>query len=62
MLKLADGNDLDGRHRGLANMKTRAHELGGTLEVRRARIGGVRVAVRIPVRSPAAPATTGELQ
>ncbi|MGN5235917.1 MadS family sensor histidine kinase [Rhodococcus sp. SJ-3] len=60
MLKLAAGNDLDGRHRGLANMKARAHELGGALEVRRARIGGVRVAVRIPVRRPADPATTGE--
>lgn len=49
MLRLAAGSDLDGRHRGLANMQARAHELGGRLEVRRARIGGVRVAVRIPV-------------
>ncbi|WP_068159463.1 MadS family sensor histidine kinase [Rhodococcus phenolicus] len=49
MLRLAAGSDLDGRHRGLANMQARAHEFGGRLEVRRARIGGVRVAVRIPV-------------
>jgi len=49
MLRLAAGSDFDGRHRGLANMQARAHELGGRLEVRRARIGGVRVAVRIPI-------------
>lgn len=53
MLRLAADNDWDGRHRGLANMQARAHELGGTLEVRRARLGGVRVAVRIPVPEPA---------
>lgn len=39
ILKLAASNDLDGRHRGLANMQSRARELGGTLDVRRARIG-----------------------
>ncbi|MDH6279757.1 MadS family sensor histidine kinase [Prescottella agglutinans] len=52
VLRLAAGTDWDGRHRGLANMQARAHELGGTLEVRRARIGGVRVAVRIPLPAP----------
>ena len=49
VLRLAAANDLDGRHRGLANMQTRARELGGTLEVRRARLGGVRVAARVPL-------------
>ncbi|WP_239654818.1 MULTISPECIES: GAF domain-containing sensor histidine kinase [Rhodococcus] len=49
ILKLAASNDLDGRHRGLANMQSRARELGGTLDVRRARIGGVQVLVRVPL-------------
>jgi signal transduction histidine kinase len=49
VLRLAAASDLDGRHRGLANMQTRARELGGTLEVRRARLGGVRVAARVPL-------------
>jgi signal transduction histidine kinase len=48
---MAANNDLDGHHRGLANMQARAAELGGTLEVARARIGGVRVAARIPLHS-----------
>ncbi|MGA9874149.1 MAG: histidine kinase [Rhodococcus sp. (in: high G+C Gram-positive bacteria)] len=48
MLRMAEKNDVDGRHRGLANMATRAREHGGVLEIRRARIGGVRIAVRIP--------------
>jgi len=60
MLALAAGNDLDGRHRGLANMQARARELGGSLEVRRARLGGVRVTVRIPVQCNAAPDRKGE--
>lgn len=48
MLRLAENNDVDGRHRGLANMAARAREHGGVLEIRRARIGGVRISVRIP--------------
>jgi signal transduction histidine kinase len=48
MLHMAESTDVDGRHRGLANMATRAREHGGVLEIRRARTGGVRVAVRIP--------------
>lgn len=39
----------DGRHRGLANMAARAEKLNGTLAFRRARLGGVRVEVRIPL-------------
>ncbi|MFC8179035.1 MULTISPECIES: MadS family sensor histidine kinase [Nocardiaceae] len=50
MQRLAENNDVDGRHRGLANMAARAREHGGVLEIRRARIGGVRISVRIPSR------------
>lgn len=48
MLRLADATDVDGHHRGLANMSARAREHGGTFEVGRSRIGGVRVAATIP--------------
>jgi signal transduction histidine kinase len=48
MLRLADATDVDGHHRGLANMLARAREHGGTFEVARSRIGGVRVVTRIP--------------
>lgn len=48
MLRLAEAADVDGRHRGLANMCARAREHGGTFDVYRSRIGGVRVMARIP--------------
>ncbi|MCV7225893.1 MadS family sensor histidine kinase [Mycolicibacterium komossense] len=48
MLRLAEAADVDGRHRGLANMRARAREHGGTFDVQRSRIGGVRVVARIP--------------
>ena len=48
MLRLAGAADVDGRHRGLANMYARAREHGGTFEVQRSRIGGVRVVVTVP--------------
>ena len=48
MLRLTEAADVDGHHRGLANMRARAAEHGGTFDVQRARIGGVRVVVRIP--------------
>ncbi|MFE5646484.1 histidine kinase [Rhodococcus sp. NPDC056516] len=54
ILKLAATNDLDGRHRGLANMQARTLELGGALEVRRARIGGIQILVRLPLPLPGA--------
>lgn len=54
-LRIAAAGDLDGRHRGLANMQDRARELGGALTVRRARLGGLRVQVAIPLPGP----TTG---
>ncbi|MBA3524181.1 MAG: sensor histidine kinase [Geodermatophilaceae bacterium] len=38
-----------GYHRGLANMINRAVEMGGTLQFRRARMGGIRVQVNVPV-------------
>jgi signal transduction histidine kinase len=49
MLRLADAADVDGHHRGLANMLARAREHGGTFDVQRSRIGGVRVVARIPL-------------
>ncbi len=49
MLHLSETTDVDGRHRGLANMAARAREHGGVFDIRRARTGGVRVAVRIPL-------------
>lgn len=39
----------DGRHRGLANMQDRLVRLGGTIGFRRARLGGVRVELRLPL-------------
>lgn len=48
MLRLAEAADVDGRHRGLPNMRARAQEMGGRFEVKRSRLGGVRVVVRIP--------------
>ncbi|MDN5914661.1 MAG: histidine kinase [Pseudonocardia sp.] len=38
-----------GEHRGLANMNTRAQEMGGTLRFRRSRIGGLQVQVDVPL-------------
>lgn len=48
MLRLAEATDVDGHHRGLANMSARAREHGGRFDVYRSRIGGVRVMARIP--------------
>ena len=48
-LRASVASDVDGHHRGLANMVARARELGGDVTVRRARIGGVRVAVTLPM-------------
>lgn len=39
----------DGRHRGLANMQARISSLGGSIGFRRARIGGVRVELKLPL-------------
>lgn len=48
-LRLAMATGFGGRHQGLANMRTRAEELGGTLTIRRARIGGVMLRLEIPL-------------
>ena len=48
-LRLERGPSVDGRHRGLANIECRINELGGSIAFRRARIGGVRVEMRIPL-------------
>jgi signal transduction histidine kinase len=55
MLRLSAAGATDGRHRGLANMAARATELGGSLSIRRSRLGGVRISVQIP----SAPRATG---
>lgn len=52
-LRLEGGQPVDGRHRGLANIESRITELGGTLAFRRARIGGIRVELRVPLPLPA---------
>lgn len=49
-LQVEAAGDVDGRHRGLVNMATRAHELGGTFRVRRSRLGGVQALVHIPTQ------------
>jgi signal transduction histidine kinase len=48
MLRLRMAGDVDGRHNGLVNMASRAAELGGTFALRRARLGGLRIEVRVP--------------
>jgi signal transduction histidine kinase len=48
LLRVESAGDVDGRHRGLVNMATRAEELGGTFAVRRSRLGGIRTEVRVP--------------
>ncbi|MCG7594512.1 histidine kinase [Mycobacterium sp. PSTR-4-N] len=51
MLRMAEAADVDGRHRGLANMAARATGHGGGFDVHRSRLGGVRVVARIPYRA-----------
>ncbi|MEJ2867351.1 histidine kinase [Actinomycetospora sp. OC33-EN08] len=60
-LRVSAANDIDGSHRGLANMAERAREFGGTLAVQRARQGGIRVQVSVPlpIGGPEPSTTTG---
>lgn len=58
-LRVALAGDFDGHHRGLANMQERARELGGTLTVRRARLGGLSVQVAIPLPATGSAAGSG---
>lgn len=51
-LRVAAAGDLDGRHRGLANMQARARQLGGALSVRKATLGGLRVLLSVPLPLP----------
>jgi len=50
-LRVEAAGDVDGRHRGLVNMASRAEELGGTFTVRRSRLSGVRAQVEVPTRA-----------
>lgn len=45
----AAGSCGDGYHRGLGNIASRCREMGATLRFTRARMGGVRVEVRLPL-------------
>ncbi|WP_295693356.1 histidine kinase [Lapillicoccus sp.] len=49
LLRLERSTTTDGRHRGLVNIDTRIGDLGGSIAFRRARLGGVRVEMRIPL-------------
>lgn len=49
LLRLEATGDVDGRHRGLVNMASRAAEIGASFGLRRSRLGGVRVEVRLPL-------------
>lgn len=49
LLRLERGRSGDGSHRGLANIESRLVDLGGSVAFRRARIGGVRVEMRLPL-------------
>jgi signal transduction histidine kinase len=51
LLRVAKAGDVDGRHRGLVNMATRAEELGGVFSLQRSRLGGVRTQVKVPLRA-----------
>src|SRR5450631_1860040 len=60
MLRLRKACDIDGRHNGLVNMASRAAELGGTFALRRARLGGLRVEVRVPWPLSVDPSTSSK--
>lgn len=57
VLRTASLGDLAaGRHRGLANMASRAAELDGEIRIRRSRAGGIRVTAILPTGAGPAPA------
>ncbi len=60
-LRIQRGTPTDGRHRGLANIEARVGDLGGTVAFRRARMGGVRVEMRIPLPVPERAGVISEL-
>ena len=49
LLRLSRTSSTDGRHRGLVNIDARLADMGGTIAFRRARLGGVRVEMRMPL-------------
>jgi signal transduction histidine kinase len=63
LLQLERCATVDGRHRGLANIDGRIREVGGRTVFRRARIGGVRVEMRVPLplATPNRPGLISEL-
>nr|WP_281378475.1 GAF domain-containing sensor histidine kinase [Gordonia humi] len=49
VMRAAERGDVtSGRHRGLANMASRATEQGGEFAIRRSRLGGVRIVAHVP--------------
>jgi signal transduction histidine kinase len=58
-LGVGRGSQLAGLHRGLANMQSRAEQLGGRLSIRRSPLGGVMVHVTMPAADP--PTLHGEV-
>lgn len=60
ILRLERSSSTDGRHRGLINIETRMADLGGSVAFRRARMGGVRVELRLPL--PLRPASRGVIE
>lgn len=52
-LRLASAADLAGAHRGLANMRSRAEQFGGSLAIRKSRIGGIMLLVELPLPTAA---------
>lgn len=61
MLRLVRGKPMGGRHRGLANIEDRITDLGGRVTFRRARLGGVRVELRVPLPLPVRPSFIQQL-
>lgn len=51
-LNKARQNDVDGHHRGLANMATRAEQLDGDLAITSSELGGVCIALTVPLPLP----------
>ncbi|WP_280493750.1 MadS family sensor histidine kinase [Nocardia asiatica] len=49
MLRVTASTNLAGAHRGLANMRARAEEMGGTMSIRRAQLGGIMIRFQIPL-------------
>ncbi len=52
ILRIASTTDLNGQHRGLANMAARAAELGAELSIGRAHLGGVLISLDAPLPLP----------